>query len=101
MSYLVSIMATTSADQTVRSQRHVDQDESKQLGVVCLSCGPMRTLQVSITFLQLDLAAVRGPQSVFPLLLSRGRVLVFSRRPSDDARLLDPEVVDLQDATSV
>lgn len=42
-----------------------------------------------------------GPQSVFPLLLSRRRVLVFSRSPSDDARLLDPELVNLQDTVTI
>lgn len=57
----------------------------------------MSELTWPLTFLQLDLPAVSRPQSVFPLLLSRRRVLVFSGSPSDDARLLDPEFVDLQD----
>lgn len=49
-----------------------------------------------LTFLQLDLPAVSGPQSVFPLLLPRRRVLVFSRRSGDDARLFHPELVNLR-----
>lgn len=48
-----------------------------------------------LTFLQLDLPAVRGPQPVLPLLLPGGRVLVLGRRPGDDGRLFDPELVNL------
>lgn len=50
----------------------------------------------SVTFLQLDLPAVGGPQPVLPLLLPGRRVLVLGRRPGDDARLLHPELVNLQ-----
>lgn len=62
-----------------------DEREEEEFGVSC-----------SVTFLQLDLPAVGGPQSVLPLLLPGGRVLVLGGRPGDDARLFHPELVNLR-----
>lgn len=57
--------------------------------------GGLRRRSCSVTFLQLDLPAVGGPQPVLPLLLPGGRVLILGGGPGDDARLLHPELVNL------
>lgn len=52
----------------------------------------------ALTFFQLDLTAVCGPQAVFSLLLPGRRVLILSRCSGDDARLLHSELINLWDA---
>lgn len=54
----------------------------------------------SATFLQLDLAAVGGPEAVLPLLLPGRSVLIFGGCSSDDAGLFDPELVNLRGWTA-